>query len=604
MRRGPLASRLFPALPFVVLAGAFLAGGPAGCAARAERSGLELPPTTGGDLAVEIRYPPAGAALTASDSTFVFGRVTGAPGAEVTLTVNGESVPVHPEGGWIAFLPVRPDSFAFQVRAEAGGRVAEAERTVWVPRPLYAVGSDTLPYRPGTIEPLGPLEVYAGDTISVSVVAAPGLQVRARLGDEAVRLLPQPAREVNRGRQVWGSEDQVEGFRPAIWIQAADAARGRRPGPWLRYAGDVFAQLGGGLTDSLTLEFADGQGEPLVVPIAGVSYLDPTRVGVAALHDDTAGTGHTDGRVVARTGPGLGYELLLPNGTVAATGRRAGDWREIVLGPGTRAWVPLAETLPIEAPRPRDVIAVVRTRVRDGWSEVVLPLQVALPFAVEQELDPVRYAIRVYGLLSNVDWIETTIADPLIRSVRWSEPADGVFRLDVDLAGDRAWGWRSYREGTHLVIGFRHPPATGGGCSAHRSTASGSWSIRGTAPSPGPSGRPGSRSGTPTWRSRSSWPGSWRSGERKWSSPGRPPTRGSGSTTAPGWRSMPAGRSSSRSTTTRSRTGSTRSRTTARRSFTTTPRASPWRGRSRPSSCHGRGSTITACGIRTWPWRG
>ena len=447
MRRGPLASKFLLAtfLPAFV-----------SCAARAVEEGPGLPPA--GELTVEVRYPPAGSAVTATDSTFVFGAVRGVSGGS-SVSVNGVAAEVDPEGGWLAFVPLAPDSFTFVVVATAGDRRAEARRTVWVPRPLFAAAADTLPYKPDTIEPRGPLEVYAGDTLRVSVVAAPDLTVRARLGDDPTTLVPRPAGEVNRGRQVWGSEEPVEGATPAVLDRAAAAAAGSAGGPWVRYAGDLYVRLGGEVEDTLALEIVGAGDSALIVPVAPVTYLDPTVVRVAVLDDDTLGAGGTDGRVVARTGPGLGYQVLLPNGTTVATARRAGGWREIALGPGARAWVPVGEARPIRGPAPRDVVAVVRTRIVDGWSEVVLPLGEPLPFRVEQRLDPLGYTVDVYGLVSNVDWIETSIEDPLIESVRWSQPANGVFRLEVDLAGDRAWGWRSSRQGTHLVMGFRHPPA-------------------------------------------------------------------------------------------------------------------------------------------------
>lgn len=452
MRRGPLVSRLLLAtfLPALV-----------SCAARTADEEPGLPPAAG-ELAIRIQYPPEEAAVTATDSTFVFGSVAGAGESPVSVTVNGVPALVDPGGGWLAFVPLAPDSFTFVVEAAAGGRGAEARRTVLVPRPLFAPASDTLPYKPGTIEPQGPLEVYAGDTLRVGVVAAPGLTVRARLGDEAARLVPRPAGQVNRGRQVWGSEEPVEGASPPVLAAAASAAAGP-PGPWVRYAGDLYVHLGGETGDTLRLEMEAAGDTLVVVPVAPVTYLDPTVVGVAVLDDDSAGVGGTDGKVIARTGPGLGYQALLLNGSRVATGRRAGAWREIALGPGSRAWVPVGEAFPVEGPAPRDVIAVVRTRVVDGWSEVVLPLAEPLPFRVEQRAHPPGYTIDVYGLVSNVDWIETSIADPLVESVRWSQPADRVLRLDVDLDGDRAWGWRSYRQGTHLVVGFRHPPGLAGG---------------------------------------------------------------------------------------------------------------------------------------------
>jgi len=447
MGRGPLASKLLSVTFLLALVS---------CAVRTVHEGPGLQPT--GELTVDVRYPPAGSAVTATDSTFVFGAVVGASGVPASVSVNGVAAEVDPGGGWLAFVPLDPDSFTFVVEATAGGRRAEARRTVWVPRPLFAAAADTLPYKPDTIEPRGPLEVYAGDTLRVSVVAAPGLTVTARLGDEPLTLVPRPVGEVNRGRQVWGSEETVEGVTPAVLDRATAAAQGSAVGPWVRYAGDLYVQLGGELGDTLALEIVGAGDSPLVVPVASVTYLDPTVVRVVVLDDDTAGTGATDGRVVARTWPGLGYQALLLNGTTVAAGRRAGSWREIALGPGTRAWVPIGEAFQIRAPAPRDAVAVVRTRVVDGWSEVVLPLAEPLPFGVEQRLAPPGYTVEVYGLVSNVDWIETSISDPLIESVRWSQPADRVFRLEVGLAGDRAWGWRSYREGTHLVVGFRHAP--------------------------------------------------------------------------------------------------------------------------------------------------
>lgn len=432
MRRG----RTRPSRALAVPLAAALLGAGAGPA-----SGQEA----GGDFAVRVQYPPAGATVAATDSTFVFGRVDGVDPAEVALTVNGRPVEVHPSGGWLAFVPIEPGPFAFRIRAVADGREASVDHPVVVPPPLHAPGPDTLPYKPETIEPAGELELYAGDTLRVSVVAAPGIEVRARLGFRSEPLVPRPVRGSAAGRLAFGRA-----------TPPADAAPSE--GDWLRYSGDVFLLFAGGVQDTLFLEFSAPDGRRTVVPAATVRYLDPTVVGVAVLDDDTAGSGTTDGRVIARTGPGQGYELFLPNGTTAATARLVGGYRQIALGPGSTAWVPVGEAFPAPGPRPRDAIPVVRLRAADGWSEIVLPTAERLPFAIEQRLDPVRYTVRVYGLTSNIDWIRGPSDDPLVRSIAWREETDGVLELDVRLAGRTAWGWRVGWEGTHLVIGFRRPP--------------------------------------------------------------------------------------------------------------------------------------------------
>ena len=407
----------------------------------------------GGELAVTIQYPPAGAAITATDSTFVFGRVDGAAGSDVSLTVNDAPVPVHAGGGWIAFVPLRPDSFTFEAAVVSGSRRAAARRTVWVPRSLLDPPTgDTLGYRPETILPRGPLELYAGDTVQVSVVAAPDMEIRARLGDASVRLLPELPDVSNAGRLVFDFGELPE----THWT--AEPPRSTA-GPWKRFAGDLYLPYSGEDGDSLRLEFTRPGGATRTVSAAAIAFLDPTVIRTATLDDDTAGAGGTDHRVIARHGPGMGYYLFLPNGTRAATGRRSGEWRELALGPGTRAWAPLAETFPIAAPRPGSRVTVIRSRLVDGWSEVVVPTTDRLPFAIVQEIDPVRYTIRVFGAAADVDYVHRAFDDRLLKSVVWGQPETGVLEIEVELAAERAWGYRAYWEGSHLVVGFRHPPA-------------------------------------------------------------------------------------------------------------------------------------------------
>ena len=398
-------------------------------------------------LLVHVQYPAAGQVLTASDSTFVFGRVEGARGSDVQLSVNGNRAEVHPAGGWLAFIPIEPDSFTFSVRAIAGERGSATSHTVWVPPPPETPGDPALGYRPETITPVGPVEAYAGDTLRVGVVAAPDRRVSARIGGRETVLIADRSRSGNVGRQVFGAAQPVDG------AVAAAPARDR----WLSYAGDVYLRLSGSLSDSLFLDLEAADGSIQSVPVTTVEYLDPTDIRVAVLDDDTAGTGRTDGRVVARAGPGQGYTMLLPNGTLATLGRRYGDQREIALAPGESAWVAAPETIEIEAPKPQSTVTVVRTRVDGDWSEVVVPLANRLPFRIEQQLDPVRYAVSIYGATSDTDWVRYT-DDPMIESIDWSQPARGVYRLDIKLDADQAWGYRTYWEGSHLVIALRHPP--------------------------------------------------------------------------------------------------------------------------------------------------
>lgn len=400
-------------------------------------------PVRAQELSVHVQYPPAGAAVTATDSTFVFGRVEGAGGSDVVLTVNDHPVPVEPGGGWLAFVPVAPDSFTFRVQAAAGGKTAQAERTVWVPRPTTAPGDAALGYKPATIQPSTPLELYAGDTVRVSVVAAPGQEVFARLAGDLVALRPDPPSDANPGRQAFG---------------AASGALPEAAGSWLRYRADVYVTQSGAEADTLALVFRRTGEEDRVVLLNRILYLDPTLVRAAIVDDDTAGTGRTDHRVVARAGPGGVFDLFLPNGTSIALGRLVNNRREAVLGVGKSAWVEQAETFPVAAPRPTSEIAVVRTRVVDGWSEVIVPMEARLPFDVVQQIDPARYHVTIYGATADTDIVRFTLEDDLIRTIQWGQPRNEEFTLDVELAADQPWGWKMAWEGTSLVLSFRHAP--------------------------------------------------------------------------------------------------------------------------------------------------
>ena len=55
-----------------------------------------------GDLGIVIQYPPEGATIGATDSTFVFGRVEGAGGEPVEVRVGGVPASVDP----VVLLPV------------------------------------------------------------------------------------------------------------------------------------------------------------------------------------------------------------------------------------------------------------------------------------------------------------------------------------------------------------------------------------------------------------------------------------------------------------------------------------------------------------------
>src|SRR5690606_18220993 len=72
------------------------------------------------------------------DSTFIYGSTaTG----EATLWINGDPVPVQPNGAFLAYLPVPADG-VYRLRAVAGGETASLEVRVVVPPPPPVLDPD------------------------------------------------------------------------------------------------------------------------------------------------------------------------------------------------------------------------------------------------------------------------------------------------------------------------------------------------------------------------------------------------------------------------------------------------------------------------------
>src|ERR687892_2639424 len=84
------------------------AGSPAPAPAPVRAATLPPVPLVEGPLRIHVQYPPANALVDARDSSFIFGHVGN---GRATLTINGTSVPVLPNGSYLAFLALpRPDS--------------------------------------------------------------------------------------------------------------------------------------------------------------------------------------------------------------------------------------------------------------------------------------------------------------------------------------------------------------------------------------------------------------------------------------------------------------------------------------------------------------
>src|SRR5688500_3449308 len=159
----------------------------------------KLPPVpeVRGPIDISITYPRSGQLIAARDSNFIFGSVGS---GDAGLLINGVSVPVWPNGAFMGWLPVPPDSAPhYELIASNGSAFVRLVHRIQLPpppvtppvRPDSLVGdtiADTTKARPDTAPPdtvapvvtntyatLGPAAVAARDTDQVFIARpAPG----------------------------------------------------------------------------------------------------------------------------------------------------------------------------------------------------------------------------------------------------------------------------------------------------------------------------------------------------------------------------------------------------------------------------------------------
>ncbi len=438
------------------------AAGPAGrTIATAADSGLPPVDTVSGPIRLRVAYPSTTDRIDAGDSTFIFGS---AGTGEATLTVNGEPVAVAPNGAWLAWVAVPPDSvidFVITARTatDSATLVHPVNRVRRFKAPAAPVWIDSLSFSPA-----GQVWWPAHEYLPLSVRASAGAMVRLLLPDgttvplspdigpdevpwgirafdrDTANLLTPTRAErytgVIRGVPLGEQRTAILGAAPEV-LQSAQAPR-----PRMAQAPTVLAILGGDTaraTWPLNLRLLDS--------------IPP----VVQFEDDTARMGDTDSLTVGRARPGATYHWFFPTGTRAvATGRLGGDLR-VRLSRGQEAWVAAADAqlLPAGTSAFRSTVGSITLTPLHDRLQLRIPLAARVPFRMEEE--PSRLTIRLYNAVSDINWTRYGASDRYLREIRWLQAADDEVTITLDVAGP-IWGYRTRWSRNDLILELRRPP--------------------------------------------------------------------------------------------------------------------------------------------------
>jgi N-acetylmuramoyl-L-alanine amidase len=404
-------------------------------------------------LHIAVVYPAVTDVIQSHDSAFLFGAVRGGSGGPVHLGINGQSVPVLPNGAWIAWLPLPDDTVAHFVIVATGG--PDSSRVVYTapiapqfrPPSGRPVWIDTTSFTPA-----GTVALPAGEGIPLSVQAAPGATVRL--------LLP------------WGSSvplvpDTLPAELPGgVRAFVIDTAPRRRVPTAGRYVGwlPAAALCADGRTACGTLVVTVGADTATARWPLGVNVVDMTFPTVVVLDDDTARTGTTDSITPGRAVPHGTYNWFFPTGTVAVESGRWNDQVRLRLSRATVAWVNETDVvrLPPGTPPPGGVVSSVRLASGPRSVTLRVPLPARLPYQITERERSLT--LRLYGGASDINWMqygegrEAAGTDPLVTRMSYAQPAADEVTITLELAR-RVWGYRARFDGRDLLLEVRRPPA-------------------------------------------------------------------------------------------------------------------------------------------------
>jgi N-acetylmuramoyl-L-alanine amidase len=431
-------------------------------------------------LALRVVYPAPDAVVQVRDSSFLFGS---AGTGDARVTVNGTPVHVWPNGAWLAWIPFPQDSLMqFQVEARTptdSSRLTYTVRRLLPDRGRQSVGAawiDSL-----SLAPRGQVWVSKDEYLSLAATAAEGALVRLRLPDGTLvplTALPQPE-EVPTAVRVF-DRDTSKLEAPLRRDHYVGLLRGKAvgpdPGPVLPrdpFLSRVLAIAAGhcgsepGCPVAVPSIQPPDSAWPTVEAIVGsdtvrgrwplqVSMLDTMPV-VAWFDDDTAGLGTSDSLTVGRALPGGTYHWFFPTGTRAEVIGRQDSELRIRLSAGSDAWVPAADSRPLQSglPVPQATVGSVRLTPQADRVTLRVPVTQQVPFQVlEGERSLV---LHLYGTVGDVNWMRYGPTDSLIRRMTWQQPAADEVTLTLELASP-LWGYRAHWEGGDLLLDVRRPP--------------------------------------------------------------------------------------------------------------------------------------------------
>lgn len=375
--------------------------------------GIPLHPPRVSTEPITFLWPPEDMTLQA-DNEFVMGNVAD-PASR--FLINGQTVTVHVDGGFLAWLPIAPGTFTFHAELHLSSGTVTADRRILVPVPPVPLPDDKPAIDPASLQPRADLELRAGDWWVARMKATRGRPARARVeGGEWTSM-----REVNPRLGIYEA-----------WLRAAP---GQEFGP-----ARVEYQIGSGWS-AKSLKGTARVTATGKAPLIGT--VRPMSAGFANV----------------KTGPGEGFLTFPPPGTRLPVTGRDGDQVRVELSPQLSGWIEARDLEIAPGAPPRAETGNVGVTETPSGATVKIQLGERVAYDVEEADDLNSLVVRVFSAVGHTNLVVRDGTEEFVDFVRWRQDENGVVAYTVRLKpGRRLWGWNARLDGGGLRLDLRRPP--------------------------------------------------------------------------------------------------------------------------------------------------
>lgn len=375
---------------------------------------LNFAPHTGhAQPAISIVYPAAGAVLPPTSGEFLMGSVSD---PKALFTVNGQTVSVHSNGAFLAWLPVTSGIFTFECRLSLRDGATLYRHSISIAPPPSPLPEEPLGIDGNSLSPSSDVELRPGDMLLTRMKATPRQKARFRLHKRP-------------WQPMWESNPAL-GLYEGVWTIPADEELSQGP---------------------IEFEISTGKKTKSVKSASTVTVLaGPPAVAMVKGNSP----------VWMMTAPREGnFFPVLPGTRLLTAGKQGQDTKIVLAGRQSGA----IETkhlafLPPGAHPPKAVTDSITMLTSESATTVRIALSERVPFTVEESLDLRSLAVHIHHAYADTEWMVYRSTDDLVDEIRLSQDYFDRTTVTVRLKNSHLWGYQTRFEKGALVLDLKRPP--------------------------------------------------------------------------------------------------------------------------------------------------